>query len=258
MSSANLDKSSLGISERVTLGRSGSLTSAPANSKDIKVEDLSETLKRTVVELNRELEQKNNATEKLEAILSECQKELEEKQISLKAIQAELDTIKQQAQSQGYEEGMAKNAAELQAALAIQTDAWQQNIQQLIQQHENFCIEFKSQITDVVMASVTKIIGDQLCTPDAVKKGIDHIIRESGELKDLKIFVSPAQYEQLEKSITANSFRVRGCNVVLYPDSCIEYGGCILESTNGLIDGRYEIQLEKLRELIEATPEPLI
>ena len=257
--------STIGLSEkvmpsteaRVVLGRSltgQSIDQASAKASIAKSpEEEIAALKHTLADLQREMEAKGQRIRELEQALLQSQEETGAVQFSLVDIQNNLASLQSEAVSQGYEEGMQKSADELRDAQANHANIWQQAIAQLSEQHDEFCLKLKSQIVDVVMAAVTKIIGDQLSNIDAVNRGIDHIVRESGELQSFKIFVAPAQYDQLMACADFKLDSIAGRKVELFPDVRLEHGGCILEGANGLIDGRYEVQLSRLRTLLKAS-----
>lgn len=243
---------------KVVLGRSVGNQNTEKALSTVSPEDEVILLKKALADLQREVDGKEGRIRELESALLQSQEEIEIAQSSLTDIQSDLANRQNDAAVKGYDEGMRKSAAELRDAQADQANIWQRTIVQLSEQHDEFCSTLKSQIVDVVMAAVAKIIGDQLTNVEAVKRGIEHIVRESGELQSFKIFIAPAQYDQLMACTDFKLDLIAGRKVELFPDTRLEHGGCILEGASGLIDGRYEIQLSRLRTLLQASASELV
>lgn len=258
MSNAQSEIISTATQRRVVLGKAIDKERASDSLAGAPPEEELALLKDTVADLRRQLEQKDLAVSELKAVLKDAQQQHSETQKSLSRLEENVQEIEAEAVSQGYEAGLKKGAAEFEVASTKQADLWHESIDKLIEQHEKFCEKLKSQLVDVVMASVAKILGEKLTNAEAIKQAIDHIVRESGELQSFKIFIAPAHYEQLMEKADFQLNSMRGRRVELFPDARIEYGGCILEGENGLIDGRYEVQLARLRELLSTSKAELM
>ena len=78
----------------------------------------------------------------------------------------------------------------------------------------------------------------------------EQLLKESGLNPPLRVLLSPAQHEQLMESGGAQLAWFRDHRLDLAADARVQHGGCLLESPRGIIDGRFEVQLEKLREIV--------
>lgn len=252
MSARTLEAALTAHAQKVTLG-----SAAPAAPIATPIDEPAENPRQIVAELQRELEQKARRIEQLQGAFEQLQSRLESAvaerdaaRILLEQWREELQQRQAEADASGYREGMEKYEKQWRAEMDQHIGLWRAGIEALSQQHAQHWDALNGNLTDLAMAAIVKILGDQLATPAAIAKGIDHIVRESDELGPLKIRVAPKHYEQLSTLDSLQFGPVRGRHVEILPDSRVEYGGCLLETAGGLVDGRYEMQLARLREIL--------
>jgi len=233
----------------------GAGTAAPAIA-DPQVAPM-ENPRQIVAELQSALEQKDRRIEQLQQQLEQSQATLESSVAERETGRALLEQWREQlqqrqidAEAAGHQAGMEKCEKQWRTEMEQHIAQWREGIEALLEQHAQRWDALNNSLTDLAMAAMVKILGEQLATPAAIAQGIDHIVRESGELGALKIRVAPKHYEQLSTLDDLRFGPVRGQHVEILPDSRVEYGGCLLETAGGLIDGRYEMQLARLREIL--------
>lgn len=107
--------------------------------------------------------------------------------------------------------------------------------------------EFSLQASDVVMAALVKILGKSLIKPEVSLSAIKEVINISNESEVHRILVSPEDYMLIEKYKVQLGFSEA---FQFVSDARVESGGCILELSSGLVDGRIDVQLKTLHELL--------
>jgi flagellar assembly protein FliH len=247
----NLKKTTSLTDQRVTLGPATSLAISPMAEPVIDLAAELEKLRRDLAQAQQEICGNNEKLNTATAELISVQDELAQARNEVQQLRADLKQEHDGAREKGYQAGIESALQESLKSLEQQSALWWKGLEQLIEHEQIFFGTIKSQMTDLIMAAVAKIIGEQLADPHAIAASIDQIIRESGELHEIQVFIAPTHYEALQTGGTTLR-PIRGRTVELFPDTRVEYGGCLLEGRNGVIDGRFEIQLEKLRSIVQS------
>jgi type III secretion protein L len=128
--------------------------------------------------------------------------------------------------------------------------AWEQGLAELAEQHGEYLAQLRGTVADIAMAATTKIIGAQLTDAQQIGKAIEHIIYESGLAGAMKVFLAPTHYQELTRLGGITLQRLGGRQLELQPDPRVGYGGCLLEASAAVVDGRYEVQLKKLQAIV--------
>jgi len=247
----NLKKLTSLTEQRVTLGPQASLAASPMTESAIDVTAELEKLRRELAQAQQTINESDKKLTAAAAELLRVQDELLQARNEVQQLHTDLEHQHDAAREKGYQTGIESAQQESLKSLEQQGALWWTGLEQLIEQEQLFYGTLKSQMTDLVLAAVAKIIGEQLTDPQVVAASIDHIVLESGELHEVQVFVAPSHYETLQ-AIGATLRPVRGRTVELFPDARIECGGCLIEGRNGVVDGRFEIQLEKLRSIVQS------
>ncbi|MEY8195190.1 MAG: FliH/SctL family protein [Cycloclasticus sp.] len=106
---------------------------------------------------------------------------------------------------------------------------------------------FSNQASDVVVAALIKILGKSLLRPEVALAAISEVINSENASEIEKIIVSPADYILIEKYSSQLGFSGQ---FKFVSDLKVKTGGCILELGSGLVDGRIDVQLKTLHELL--------
>lgn len=239
--------------QKITLGQGAEWLEATTVALPPSVEDL----ERVAMELRRDLEQKNRTIEQLQDEIGQLHNRLQQAleeggahRERLEALESDLHQRQLQAQAEGYRDGAARALENWRDEMRQHAESWCSGMEKLAREHAHHWEQLHASLTELVMAAVARILGDQMASPEAVAGGIGQIIRESGELGELKVRVAPRHYEELSSLSDLRLGLFRNQRVEILPDARVEYGGCILETAGGLVDGRYEIQLARLRDVL--------
>lgn len=210
-----------------------------------------------VAELEVQLTASTRHIAELEEKLADAQRGEAAKQAALIELQATLTTAQAAAEERGFSDGRKAAEHAVQEEWYAKVDLWEKGITALAVQHGEYRDSLQSSITDIALAAIAKIIGEQLTDVRQVSQSIEHIIYESGFAGAMKVLVAPTHYEELTSAGGIVLQRLGNRQLELQPDPRVSYGGCILETAGGVIDGRYEVQLKNLRTIVsEFHPAP--
>lgn len=145
------------------------------------------------------------------------------------AVAEECETLKEQAQKEGYEAGFSK---------------WAEHIAKLQQEIDSIRDEYVKILAPVALKATQKIVGSVLETSkDAVFDIVANSLKPVMQHKKITIYVNKNDLEYLEKkrqelkglfeSVEVLSIRERGD---------VSAGGCVIETEGGIINARLENQ----------------
>jgi flagellar biosynthesis/type III secretory pathway protein FliH len=202
--------------------------------------------------MQSELQGAKIRVEQLDAVLSDTQRRLTASDEALNELQGALDAERAAAREQGYAAGLERAEAVAKADLQKQLESWRHSVEEMLRANEDRWRAVHSELSDIVLAAAAKLIGEQLVSPHAVRACVEQLMRETGITAPSRVLIAPSQYEQLLKSGGPHLAWFKERRLDLAPDARVTHGGCILETSNGLMDGRYDVQLTRLRELVAA------
>lgn len=107
----------------------------------------------------------------------------------------------------------------------------------------------EEEIIEIVFESVCKIIGDQMKNSECVISVTREVIKHSQDRLEMVLRVSTKDFELLKKNRSLVSAGVNN-RIEIVVDEHVRYGGCIVETAAGRIDGRLEQQLNNLLQLL--------
>jgi len=200
--------------------------------------------------LMHELQLARTKISELEHVLEASRHESQERSAQLTQIESRLDAERAAACDRGYAEGVDKAAAAARLEAEHQARQWQRTAEEMLRAHESRWQTMRNDLTDVVMGAVIKMLGEQLAHPQAIRAAIEQTMRESSVGAPLRVLVAPSQYDQLTKAGGSHLAWFKERRMELAPDARVTHGGCLLETTAGYIDARFETQLTKLREIV--------
>lgn len=108
---------------------------------------------------------------------------------------------------------------------------------------------FDDELIAVVYEAVCKIIGQAMTDKSIVTAMVREVISHAQDRMQMVIRVSPHDFDIIQ---AAKELLSRGLSnrLEVIADDHVGYGGCILETDAGTIDGRLEQQLNSLLELL--------
>ncbi len=147
------------------------------------------------------------------------------------------DSIIQAAHEEGYAKGLAEWAD---AMLAAQTA------------QEQLDVKYEPEMVRFAVKIAEKIIGEELrAHPDTIVSIARECLRGVRHEHNLVLRINPAESEEIQRNLESLvEVTGGGRRIQVVPDSAVAPGGCIVDSTVGLIDARLETQLKCLEEIL--------
>lgn len=108
--------------------------------------------------------------------------------------------------------------------------------------------EVEDDVVAIVFQAVTAIVGDLLTERDGVVEVVRQVISQVRDRESLIVRVSSRDFDLIKTTFAQDSSPSQCVEVVAEPR--ILPGGCLVESSAGTLDGRLEVQLQSLRELL--------
>ena len=200
--------------------------------------------------LMHELQLAQTNISELEHLLAASRHESQQRSAQLTQIESSLDAERAAACDRGHAEGVEKATAAARLEAEHQARQWQRSAEEMLRAHESHWQTLRNDLTDVVMGAVIKMLGEQLTHPQAIRAVIEQTMRESSVGAPLRALIAPSQYDQLTKAGGSHLAWFKERRMELAPDARVTHGGCLLETTAGFIDARFETQLAKLRDIV--------
>jgi flagellar assembly protein FliH len=162
----------------------------------------------------------------------------------------ELDALRAQAREEGHAEGLAQGQRDGESEFSERlrlVDELFVSARDAVEKHLDGMADTAVEIT---FEAITRILGDRFIDKSGTEAAVREVIRQSKERSKLVVRVAPADFEALS---SRRAELVDGLNVgqvELVADDLVELGGCVLETPSGSLDGRLEIQLQRLRDTL--------
>lgn len=159
----------------------------------------------------------------------------------------QLEAARQEAYDQGFEQGRLAGAQEVQAALQKQLDAKNRELAsrltQLMQQADAHFDQLEqllaSQVLELTCVLARQVLRRESSLP---REALEPVVREAlallvddGRPAVLRVHPEDAAWLEAGWAETSAPTQVR-----LEPDASLSPGGCVLESSQGQVDGRIE------------------
>lgn len=175
--------------------------------------------------------------------LDELQQRLEQLQVENEEYRSGLQKLEQQARDMGYRQGLDSMQQDFATELERLTGLFEQvgaDLQMALSM-------IHDKIASVVIEANNKILGKQLVDKKIALEVVQEVIRKAGYQENMVVKVSPSDHELL------NKYRMRHApakNIEFISDERVKLGGCIVNTDSGMLDGRLEVQLQALYEVL--------
>lgn len=186
-----------------------------------------------------------NEQESIKADLMQERLNWEQEKINL------INEAKEDGYKAGWQEGESQGYAEYHSYIKEAQEvikAAKSDYHSYLESSEKTILELAAKIASKIVA--TKIDDDQEYFLSLVKKAV----KEVKSFSEIQIHVHPNQYEVLlSKKEELLSVFTQDTNLVIYPDSDLSEGSCLIESPSGRIDAGIDTQLAEIKNaLIES------
>lgn len=164
-------------------------------------------------------------------------------------IEMACEAARKQGQEEGYADGFesGKNAA---------ISVWNEKLAELEQIIGQIRLNLGNKlnglediVTEITFEAVAKLLGDAMATQEGARAVVVNVM---GHIKDSAISalrLNPTDFELLSRADFILTIRNSHPGIKIIADESIEYGGCVIESSTGSLNGRLEVQVERLRNV---------
>lgn len=207
-----------------------------ASSPDPEVieSELEQRLKQ-MIEAERAIEQR-------EAELSAREKTLEEQAQKLKldaeSYRDEIFAEISQKEKQQAEDKVRETLEQFNQLLDSMSERMQSEIE-----------EVGDELVAIVFESVCKIIGEAFKDESVAVSSVKEVMKSSQDRMEMSLRVSEKDYQAITDASAELSYGLSN-RINIMADDHVRYGGCILETTAGRIDGRLEQQMSRLMQVL--------
>ena len=174
-------------------------------------------------------------------------------EIIVRTAHSEAESVKEQAHSEGFEQGIAdgaKRAEELIARL-------EHDIAEVVEARAGVVDAVEPQALKLCMEAVEKVIRHEVRTdPRVVERVVKSCLRRIKDSSEIYVRVSPEELEHVKAQhdeLVGLAEGSREINIV--DDRRISAGGCVIETASGDFDAQIETQLDKLNTKLVETIE---
>ena len=160
----------------------------------------------------------------------------------------EADAIREAAAKEGYEEGLAQAGADI--------EEFKNSLAEFMEAKQAVFDKIAPEILSISVEIAKKIIKKELSqAPDVILESVKTILKGlSKEETKIMLRVNPEQVDLLRSNVPemAKQFGLEA-KIMVISDETVMEGGCIVTTTNGVVDATIETQLaiisEALREI---------
>lgn len=169
---------------------------------------------------------------------------------ALKQYEAQLGELRLAAQQDGVERGLKQALVESEKTLNSQIESLSSVFEKLAaQKRQLFADEAEKVAVEIGFHAAAKIVGLSATDRKLVEAIVETAMESVADKSNLIVRLSPADYERL--TLADNEKRLSALTGVdLRSDRSIQFGGCIMESSGGMLDARLELQLEAIKQAL--------
>lgn len=153
-----------------------------------------------------------------------------------------------EARNLAYREGLASGIEDGRREYSVQGEKMTALLESLGALRGELLSEVEDDVVAIVFQAVTTIIGNALAERVGVVEVVRQVIGQVRDRENLIVRVSGKDFELIKEAYRPENCAGQRVEIVAEPR--ILPGGCLVESSAGTLDGRLEVQLHSLRELL--------
>jgi flagellar biosynthesis/type III secretory pathway protein FliH len=154
----------------------------------------------------------------------------------------------EETRNQAYREGFASGVEDGRREFAMQGEKMAVLLESLGALRGELLSEVEDDVVAIVFQAVTAIIGNALAERIGVVEVVRQVIGQVRDRENLIVRVSSKDFLLIQDAYAPDNCVGQRVDVVAEPR--ILPGGCLVESSAGTLDGRLDVQLHSLRELL--------
>jgi flagellar assembly protein FliH len=172
----------------------------------------------------------------------------------LASAQAEADAIRNQAQLQGYNEGLEAGRAEAAAQAAPAVQALAETLAQAQAERERVAADMEAAAVDLALQIAEKAVTAAIAVqPERVVDVVRGALRCLVDRERVTILVNPDDLEIVREAVDSLVRQLGGMeHLEVKEERRVHRGGAIVRSAAGEIDARLDTKLERAAEILRA------
>jgi flagellar assembly protein FliH len=161
----------------------------------------------------------------------------------------EATAIRENAQEQGFQEGLAQAQAEI--------DALRESIAQLMNGREEALLSVAKDIGALAVEVAARIIKTEVSCDETLVMGLvrDTIQKAGRNSKSILLKLNPDDTATVKRIIKEEPIPNLNAELIIMDDPTVDQGSCIIETNSGLVDASFSTQLGILRQLFGGSGE---
>jgi flagellar assembly protein FliH len=164
----------------------------------------------------------------------------------------ELESVYEKARVQGFAQGGEAARIEAERSLASSSRLLEAVATAAEAKFDAECVALAGSCADIVGEALTKIAGPVLGNAAAAVGAVEQVLRRVKDERELIIRVHAVDVETIRAAESRLVTVLAGRKLQVVADARVELGGCIVESSLGGLDGRFDVQLRELFETLRA------
>ena len=171
--------------------------------------------------------------------------------------QVDVEAIRQEGYSQGYDQGVADCAAQQQANIEQALQSFASACQKIDQINQQRLSGTQADLVNLVISLTEKILSQELSTSrNQIAITLENALEQAIASEEFHVSLNPEDIALAEERAPALISSIRGLeHLVFKADPGIRRGGCLLESVACSVDATIDGKLESARELLNEHPE---
>jgi flagellar assembly protein FliH len=174
---------------------------------------------------------------------------------ALAQAQLEAEQIREQARREGYADGRDAGHEQGSAEIALAARALGEAVDgieslraELVQAIEYDAIQLGLQLAEKILGGARQLPSERIL------ESVQGALRRVTDRRKITVLVNPAELEEVSSAIAELVGPASGVELCdIQPDERVEPGGAIVRTAEGEVDAGVETQLERAREVVEAS-----
>jgi flagellar assembly protein FliH len=156
------------------------------------------------------------------------------------------------AEQRGYEAGLAKGAEAGRREFDTRLERLDRLLASIEHKRDDLLEVLEDDLVELAFEAIVLIAGDTSLRRDLAVETVRRVLSARPDSHILAVRVAPEDFDLIDGSESAAAAGL-GSRIKLQSDPDIRLGGCVIDTAQGSLDARLEVQLDKLRAaLLEA------
>ncbi|MBO8141915.1 MAG: hypothetical protein H0Z37_07045 [Firmicutes bacterium] len=193
--------------------------------------------------------------ERCRRLLQEAEAEAE---AAVKAAASQAESIRQRAQAEGREAGLAAGREEGIRQAQLEAEGALETLRSVLAEagrlRDEAAERHEAEVVELALAVSRQLVRrlDEV-TPETVRQILEEWLPKAAGAREVTVRLNPADLAALERILPDLTARVDGgARVRWEADEGLSCGGCVIETDRGLVDARMETRLARLAEAVAA------